>query len=77
MIAFFAQKVFATGSGAPNLPNGFLFGGGVSAAHQLGVEVLGILAVVAAVFALSWVTIHLISRALGGILATRPEQTAT
>ncbi|MCI4372558.1 MAG: ammonium transporter [Thermoplasmata archaeon] len=77
MIAFFAQTSFATGSGAPSLPNGLLFGGGMNAAHQLGIEVLGILAVIAAVFALSFVTIYLISRVLGGALATRPEDTAT
>jgi Amt family ammonium transporter len=77
MIAFFAQTEFAAGSGFPTLPNGLLFGGGMSAVHQLGIEVLGILAVVAAVFVLSFVTIFLISRATRGVLATDPEDTAS
>ncbi len=77
MIAFFAQSTFAAGSGAATLPNGLLFGGGMNAAHQLGIEVLGILAVMVTVFVLSFVTIFLISKALGGALATGPEDTAT
>jgi ammonium transporter, Amt family len=77
MIAFFAQNYYASGSGFPGLPNGFLFGGGSAAAHQLGIEVLGILAVMAAVFVLSWLTIAAISQALGGILARAPDDTAT
>jgi Amt family ammonium transporter len=77
MIAFFAQTSFAVGSGFPGLPNGLLFGGGAGAVHQLGVEVLGILVVFAAVFVLSFVTIHLISRGLGGVTTTRLEDTAT
>ncbi len=77
MIAFFAQTQFAVGSGFPNLPNGLLFGGGASAIHQLGVEVLGILAVFAVVFVISFVAIHIISRGLGGVTATRLEDTAT
>jgi Amt family ammonium transporter len=77
MIAFFAQTPFAVGSGFPGLPNGLLFGGGMSAVHQLGIEVMGIFAVFVVVFVLSFVTIHLIGRGLGGVLATRPEDTAT
>jgi ammonium transporter, Amt family len=77
MIAFFAQTPFAAGSGFPSLPNGLLFGGGLSAVHQLGVEVLGIIVVFVVVFLLSFLTIHLIGRGLGGVLATRPEDTAT
>ena len=50
MIAFFTQTPFAAGSGFPKLPNGLLFGGGGSAVKQLGLEVLGIGAVMAAVF---------------------------
>ena len=67
MIAFFAQKQFAAGSGFPSLPNGLFFGGGGAAAHQLGVEMLGIAAVVATVFVLSFVAVSLLARALGGI----------
>lgn len=77
MIAFFAQTPFAAGSGFPNLPNGLLFGGGVAAVHQLGIEVLGILTVMAAVFLVSLVTIYLIARGLGGVLATKEEETPT
>src|SRR6266566_6586092 len=67
MIAFFAQQRFAAGSGFPKLPNGLFFGGGSAAAHQLGVELLGIVTVVAAVFFLSFATVALLARATGGI----------
>jgi ammonium transporter, Amt family len=77
MIAFFAQNYYAAGSGFPGLPNGLLFGGGVHAAHQLGIEVLGILAVMAAIFVLSFLTIWLIAKAMGGVLARSPEDTGT
>jgi ammonium transporter, Amt family len=77
MIAFFAQNYYAAGSGFPGLPNGLLFGGGVHALHQLGIEVMGILAVVATIFVLSFLTMWGISKAMGGVLAHRPEETAT
>ena len=67
MIAFFAQTGFAAGSGFPSLPNGLLFGGGWSAVHQLGIEEFGIVVVMLAVLALSFVTCALLSRAFGGI----------
>jgi Amt family ammonium transporter len=67
MIAFFSQKAFATGSGFPKLGNGLFFGGGSHAIHQLGVEVLGIVAVMVTVFLLSLATIAVIARAMGGI----------
>jgi ammonium transporter, Amt family len=67
MIAFFTQNPFAAGSGFPSLPNGLLFGGGGHAVRQLGIEVLGIVAVIAAVFAISLATVWLISRAMRGI----------
>jgi Amt family ammonium transporter len=73
MIAFFTQTPFAAGSGFPKLPNGLLFGGGGSAVKQLGLEVLGIAAVMAAVFVLSYVTVAVISRMFGGIINT-PEK---
>lgn len=72
MIAFFAQTGFAAGSGFPSLPNGILFGGGVPALHQLGIEEFGILVVLIVVFSLSFVTCALLSRAFGGIL-TKPS----
>jgi Amt family ammonium transporter len=71
MIAFFTQTPFAAGSGFPALPNGLLFGGGGSAIKQLGLEVLGILAVMSVVFALSYVTVAALSAAFGGILTPR------
>jgi Amt family ammonium transporter len=67
MIAFFAQNSFAVGSQLPNLPNGLLFGGGMTALHQLGIEVLGMIAVVATIFVLSFLAMWGIGKALGGI----------
>jgi ammonium transporter, Amt family len=67
MIAFFAQKHFAAGSGFPKLPNGLFFGGGGHALHQLGVELLGIVTVMAAVFVLSFAAVALFARLFGGI----------
>jgi ammonium transporter, Amt family len=67
MIPLFAQHVFAQGSGFPNLPNGLLFGGGVSAVQQMGVELLGIVAVMVTIFVLSYVTSAAIAAASGGI----------
>jgi Amt family ammonium transporter len=73
MIAFFAQQRFAAGSGFPKLANGLFFGGGAAAAHQLGVELLGIVAVIATVFFLSFATVALLARALGGITSDYDE----
>ncbi len=67
MIAFFAQNQFATGSGFPGLPNGLLFGGGVAAVKQLGIEVLGIGAAVVAVFVLSHLTVRVLAALMKGI----------
>jgi Amt family ammonium transporter len=67
MIAFFAQRQFAIPSGAPALPNGLLFGGGTAALHQLGIEMFGVVVVLAVVFVLSFVSIWLIAKAVGGI----------
>jgi ammonium transporter, Amt family len=75
MIPFFTQTVFASASGAPGLPNGLLFGGGMSALHQLGVEAFGIVVVFVTVFVLSLVCIWVIAQALGGI--TRPLDAGT
>lgn len=69
MIPFFAQREFATGSGYPSLPNGLFFGGGFSAVRQLGIEALGIVAVLAFVFTVSFVVSALIARASNGITA--------
>jgi len=67
MIAFFAQTAFATGSGFPSLSNGLLFGGGGAAFKQLGIEVLGILVVLAVIFAISYATALAIQTFAGGI----------
>jgi ammonium transporter, Amt family len=73
MIAFFAQRRFAVGSGFPKLPNGLLFGGGSHAVHQLGVELLGIVTVMGAVFCLSFLTVAILARLFGGILSQPVE----
>jgi Amt family ammonium transporter len=67
MIAFFAQNQFSTGSGFPGLPNGVLFGGGGAAVKQLGIEVLGIVVAVAAVFVLSNLTVRVLALVMKGI----------
>ncbi len=67
MIAFFTQAPFAIASGNPTLPNGLLFGGGIAALHQLGIEIFGICIVMATVFVLSYLTCAVISKAMGGI----------
>jgi Amt family ammonium transporter len=67
MIAFFTQNSFAAASGNPTLPNGILFGGGMMAVRQLGIEALGIVAVLITVFVVSFLTIGAISKVLKGI----------
>jgi len=68
MIGFFTQSTFATASGNASLPNGILFGGGLNAVHQLGIEVAGVVVVMAVVFALSYAAMYAIGKAFGGIL---------
>ncbi|HTW77266.1 MAG TPA: ammonium transporter [Thermoplasmata archaeon] len=70
MIAFFAQTQFAHPAGAASLPNGLLFGGGMAAVHQLGIEELGIVAVMVAIFVLSFATAWVLARVFGGITET-------
>jgi Amt family ammonium transporter len=74
MIEFFAQRRFAAGSGFPKLPNGLLFRGGGHALHQLGVELLGIVVVMATVFCLSFATFALLARVFGGIINQPAEE---
>jgi len=76
MIAFFTQTRFAAGSGFPKLPDGLFFGGGGAAVHQLGVEMLGIVAVVATVFVLSFATVAALARLFGGITSDYGELVA-
>jgi Amt family ammonium transporter len=74
MIAFFSQRIFAAASGNPvaqgnsPIPDGLLFGGGTAALQQLGIEALGIAAVMATVFVLSYLSVRIISKAMHGIL---------
>ena len=67
MIAFFAKQAFAAASGFPTLSDGLFFGGGYGAIQQLGIEVFGIVVVMATVFALSYLCLWLIGAALHGI----------
>jgi Amt family ammonium transporter len=67
MIAFFTEHTFASASGNPSLPNGILFGGGLIALQQLGIETLGIMAVMMTVFLLSFASAMAISTAMNGI----------
>ncbi len=67
MIAFFTQSSFAAASGASNLPNGLLFGGGVPALQQLGLEIFAILVVMVFVTVISFITVWVIARILHGI----------
>jgi ammonium transporter, Amt family len=74
MIAFFTQTQFAILSGAPSsLPNGLLYGGGLSAVHQLGIEIFGIVVVMATVFALSFVAVWVIAKGLRGLTVAEPK----
>lgn len=68
MIAFFTQTAFAGASGASNLPNGLLFGGGFAALYQLGLESFAVIVVGAFVFTASYLSIYAISMVLKGIL---------
>lgn len=67
MIAFFTQAPFAAASGNGTLPNGILFGGGMAALSQLGIEAFGIIVVMASVFLMSFVTCAVIAAGSNGI----------
>ena len=67
MIAFFGQSIFSEAAGYYNLPNGLLLGGGIDALQQLGIQLIGIVAVMIAVFLLSFITSWIISKILHGI----------
>ncbi len=71
MIGFFTQSSFAAASGTGSLPNGILFGGGLDALHQLGIEAFGIVVVLAVAFALSFAAVRLASAVFHGILSSR------
>jgi Amt family ammonium transporter len=67
MIAFFTQNSFAAASGNINLPNGLLFGGGLLAVTQLGIEIFGTIVVMVTVFLLSFITCAIIAKITNGI----------
>jgi ammonium transporter, Amt family len=77
MIAFFTQSSFATASGT-TLPDGLLFGGGLDALRQLGIEAFGIAVVFVTVFVISWILMMILSSAFHGVLvkATAEEEKA-
>lgn len=74
MIGFFTQSAFAAASGNANLPNGLLFGGGLDALHQLGLEALAAVVVIAVVFALTYATLEVIAWAMHGITTDYKEE---
>jgi Amt family ammonium transporter len=67
MIAFVSQTGFSVASGAANLPNGLLFGGGIAAFRQLELQALAIVVVAAFVFSLSYVSLWVIGKFTNGI----------
>ncbi|MDA4128786.1 MAG: ammonium transporter [Thaumarchaeota archaeon] len=66
MIAFFTQHAFAAASGT-SLPDGLLFGGGIQAFGQLGIETFGLLLTLVVVFVLSYVFTRIIANVLHGL----------
>lgn len=73
LIAFVAQSAFATASGAPGLPNGILFGGGMSAFRQLGLNLLSVVVVSAFVFATTYVSFWALGKVFHGITGDYSE----
>jgi ammonia channel protein AmtB len=63
--------------GNPLYSNGLLLGGGSAAVHQLGLEALGIVAVMATVFAMSYATMWAIGRLSGGVTVPANDDAAT
>ena len=68
MVAFFTQYSFASFGGGSGLPNGLLFGGGMQALHQLGLQLLAIPVVLGTVFVLSYVFMWIISKGMHGVI---------
>jgi len=68
MIAFFTQNAFALASGNGSLPSGLLFGGGLTALNQLGLEALAAVVILAAVFLMTYAAIEVIAWAMHGII---------
>ncbi len=74
MIAFFTQSAFATASGNANLPSGLLFGGGLTALHQLGLEAFAAVVVIVAVFVMTYATLEVIAWAMHGITTDHSKE---
>jgi ammonium transporter, Amt family len=68
MVAFFTQYSYASFGGGSGLPNGLLFGGGMQAMYQLGLQLLAIPVVLGTVFVLSYVFMWIISKGIQGII---------
>ena len=68
MVAFFAQYSYASFGGGSGLPNGLLFGGGMQALNQLGLQLFAIPVVLGTVFVLSYVFMWIISKGIHGII---------
>lgn len=67
LIAFVSQSAFSSAAGAPGLPNGLLFGGGMAAIRQLGLNALSVIVVAAFVFAATYGSLWIIGKLLHGI----------
>lgn len=67
LIAFVAQSAFSAASGAPGLPSGLIFGGGMDAVRQLGLNLLSVVVVGAFVFATTYVSLWALGRLFHGI----------
>jgi Amt family ammonium transporter len=74
MVAFFTQKSYADFGGGYGLSNGILFGGGMAAVRQLGLQLLAIPIVVITVFVLSYIFMWMISKGIHGIINEYPAE---
>ncbi len=68
MVAFFTQKAYADFGGGYGLSDGILYGGGMDAVRQLGLQLLAIPAVIITVFVLSYIFMWIISKGIHGII---------
>jgi len=68
MVAFFSQNAYAAFGGGQALPSGLLYGGGLDALRQLGLQILAIPIVLITVFVLSYFFIYIISKGMHGII---------
>jgi Amt family ammonium transporter len=68
MVAFFTQKSYADFGGGYGLSNGIFFGGGMTAVHQLELQLFALPVVLITVFVLSYVFMWIISKCIRGII---------